>query len=354
MTEPLSARVDAPTTAPIPDHPDVAEWRSMTLDDLDAVMPAVRAVDVVDHPTWFTPRSDIADTFDMTGFDPANDSLIGFDADGSVVAIAFATRAAAADTRVQVYATGMVVPSYRGRGIGRQVLAWNLARSRQQLAESDSTLPGWILAYQYEENPSGMRLSERAGMRLERWFTSMDRVLADPIENVAAPSDIRIVPFSPALAEAARAARNDAFRDHWGSQPSTAERWNTFMTSEFLRPDLSFVAVESVAADAPGATDALGDPVRIVAFSLASVNEEDWEAQGYSSAYIDLIGVVRDHRRRGLAPAVTNATLVAARAAGLDRALLDVDTESPTGANALYERLGFRPNEREVAYVEEH
>ena len=34
--------------------------------------------------------------------------------------------------------------------------------------------------------------------------------------------------------------------------------------------------------------------------------------------------------------------------------VLDVDTESPTGANALYERLGFRPNEREVAYVEEH
>ena len=39
-------------------------------------------------------------------------------------------------------------------------------------------------------------------------------------------------------------------------------------------------------------------------------------------------------------------------AAGLERAVLDVDTASPTGANTLYEGLDFHATERSVALVE--
>jgi mycothiol synthase len=72
---------------------------------------------------------------------------------------------------------------------------------------------------------------------------------------------------------------------------------------------------------------------------------------GATNSYIDLIGVVRAHRRRGIAPAVVDATLAAIAAAGLERAVLDVDTASPTGANTLYEGLGFHATERMVAFV---
>ncbi|MFT4215351.1 MAG: hypothetical protein QM622_11325 [Microbacterium sp.] len=65
----------------------------------------------------------------------------------------------------------------------------------------------------------------------------------------------------------------------------------------------------------------------------------------------DLIGVVRDQRRRGLAPPVISATLQAIAAAGLEKAVLDVDTASPTGANTLYEGLGFAAAERSIAFV---
>ena len=82
------------------------------------------------------------------------------------------------------------------------------------------------------------------------------------------------------------------------------------------------------------------------------MNEDDWEALGASNAYIDLIGVVRAHRRRGLAPLVIAATLDAVASAGLEKAVLDVDTESPTGANTLYEGLGFVPTERSMALVQ--
>ena len=45
-------------------------------------------------------------------------------------------------------------------------------------------------------------------------------------------------------------------------------------------------------------------------------------------------------------------TLAAIAAAGLERAVLDVDTASPTGANTLYEGLDFHATERSVALVE--
>ena len=60
---------------------------------------------------------------------------------------------------------------------------------------------------------------------------------------------------------------------------------------------------------------------------------------------------MRAHRRRGVAPFVIAATLAAIGEAGLERAVLDVDTASPTGANSLYEGLGFVATERSVALV---
>ena len=346
-TLPLSARVDAPELAPVPQHPDVAHWRAATLDDIDAIMVLTGAADAVDHPSWVTPRDDIESVLESSHIDLAADTLLGFAADGSLIAHGRATRAAAADTRVQAYAMGTVHPDWRGRGIGRQLMAWSVARAQQHLAASDSLLPGWVIMYAEETNTAAVRLGERAGLAIERYFTTMERPLAEPIPDIAIPDDVRIIQFTPELAEATRLARNDAFRDHWGSQPNVPETWQKFVTGEIFRSDLSWIAVE----DAPGEPDATDDGLRVVAFALASVNRDDWALQGFSSSYIDLIGVVRHRRGQKLAPAVLAAHLRAASGEGLDKAILDVDTASPTGANTLYAGMGFEPTEREVALV---
>ncbi|MER3393480.1 MAG: GNAT family N-acetyltransferase, partial [Microcella pacifica] len=69
-----------------------------------------------------------------------------------------------------------------------------------------------------------------------------------------------------------------------------------------------------------------------------------------SSGYIGLVGTVRPWRRRGLASALLGAVLEAYSLEGLERAVLDVDTESPTGALGVYTALGFTPTTRDVAY----
>ncbi|WP_334684704.1 GNAT family N-acetyltransferase [Mycetocola sp. CAN_C7] len=69
---------------------------------------------------------------------------------------------------------------------------------------------------------------------------------------------------------------------------------------------------------------------------------------------MELIGVVRDWRGRRLAPALISRLLTSFGEAGLERAVLDVDTASPTGANSLYERLGFQAGTQEIALVIEY
>jgi len=336
---PLAERVGAPAEIAPPRHPDVASWRPATEADLDDIMELIRAADAVDHPRWTTPREDVVETFVAEHIDPSRDTILGTDAAGRVIAVGEAMVHPSRDVHLHAYLSGRVHPELRGRGIGRELMRWEHERALQQIVEAGVELPAAVYVYAEEGDIGARHLAERRGLAEERWFSSMVRDLSLPIPEVEASGteDIAIVAYSPERREAARLARNDAFRDHWGSLATPPERWARFIEGGLVRPDLSRLVVE-------------GD--RVVAFAIGSVNEEDWPVQGYSSVYIDLIGVVRDRRRRRLAPAVITALLRAAKDAGLEKAVLDVDTESPTGANSLYGRLGFGATERMVALVE--
>lgn len=343
VTLPLSSRVDAPQELPIPSHADVARWRPASPEDIDAILATQALSDRLDHPEWTTTREDLEEDFRAAHIDMSRDSLVGFDADGAVAAYGFVILGPGQDSRVQSYLPGTVRPDLRGRGVGRCLLDWQRGRSRQQLASSEKTIPGWSMIDVANGNDAALALAQDMGFVISRYFTTMNRVAAEPVPEIAAPDGIRIVRCTPDLFEAARLARNDAFRDHWGSQPRVPEEWAKFTGSSKFRPELSWVALEGSGADA-----------RVVAFALTSLNEHDWEAQGFSSGYIELIGVVRDWRGRRLAPALISRLLTSFGEAGLERAVLDVDTASPTGANSLYERLGFRATTQEIALVIEY
>ena len=344
LTERLDVlRADASTE--LPQHPDVAAWRAPTEADIDAIHAVAVAADAVDHPTWTTPREEIADTFDLPHIDQARDSVLALDASGTVIAFGSSFLHPARDGALTAHLGGAVHPQWRRRGIGTALLRWERARGIEQLAEAVATIDPapdaeWtadLKVYGEESQPDQRAIAEAAGFTPERWFTSMERDMAVIAPAVAAPEGITVVPYTHDRDDDARLARNDAFRDHWGSLPSQPESWAKFVGGPFFRADLSRLAL-----DAEGA---------IVGFCLASVNEDDWEALGATNSYIDLIGVVRAQRRRGIAPLVVAATLAAIGDAGLERAVLDVDTASPTGANTLYEGLGFYATERSVALV---
>ncbi len=223
MTGPLSSRVVAPATIGMPTGPSSVSWRRATFADVDALVEFWAAVAMADHPEWSETRDEIDDELKHSWVDLEKDSVIA-EADGQIVAHGLQIATPDPETIVRSIAFGGVRPSHRGRGIGRALLDWHRTRARQQLAASDLELPGWSMFYVEEKNDSGMRLAQRAGLPLVRYFTKMERDLADDIPNLALPEGLVLAIPTPADSARIMAAKNDAFRDHWGSQPSVPGR----------------------------------------------------------------------------------------------------------------------------------
>ncbi|MGH3358943.1 MAG: GNAT family N-acetyltransferase, partial [Nocardioidaceae bacterium] len=248
-------------------------------------------------------------------------------------------------SEVSVQLLGGVDPDWRGRGVGRRVLDWQRTRAAQNVADlraaAAADLPARIGSGVEEQVTSHTRLLERAGFTATRWFTELRRPLTGPYEVPPLDVDgLRVEPYIDAHAERLRVAHNEAFLDHWGSNPHDAESWRTnLLEDEAFRPQQSFVIVDRTAS---------GEPV--AAYVVNTEYEQDWAAQGFTAGYTEMLGVVRAWRGRGLARQLLARSARVFADAGHPYATLDVDAENPTGAVALYASLGYEAVHRSVYY----
>ncbi|MEU7579895.1 GNAT family N-acetyltransferase [Streptomyces sp. NPDC041068] len=338
---PLRDRVTAPSTVTLPTAGEGLVWRSVTAADIDLILDLKRTAGKVDHPRWLVTRDELEEEFKSPVFVPEDDAVIAVDATGRAVAYGSAVAPTSHETIVWVGLDGTVVPDRRGEGIGRALLAWQEARGLQHLAASDATLPGWLASSAHDHATSVLRLLEAHGYERVRWWLELECDLEEPITEPSPASGVRFVPYGEEWQERARAALNDAFRDHWGSQPITAEGWASGDRLESFRPDLSLLAVTP---------DGHGDE-RVVGFVFVDVAREEWPLRGGPFGFITSVGVRREARGQGLARTLLAHVLGALRAEGLGHAVLDVDAESPTGALGLYQSLGFTVTDRSTSLV---
>jgi ribosomal protein S18 acetylase RimI-like enzyme len=317
-------------------------WRPITVDDLPAWLELVRAIEDADD---LAERNDAADLHDQllagSWKDPAADSLIGIDATGVARAVGHVDVRPGDTRRVRAFCWGGVYPQWRGRGIGRQVLAWQEARGRQKIAATGKAAPGRLLVYAEERLADLRRLVQRAGFTEARWYIDMSRPVGD---GAAAPEvplgeGLRLVPYEAALSERVRQAHHEAFAEHWGSEPRSREDWErASVGGRCFRPGWSFVVLD-------------GDEV--AGYTLASAYEQDWPAMGYTFGWTDLLGVRPAWRGRRIAPALLAASMRAFAEAGMQRADIGVDAENASGALRLYTGLGYEPQRRSVAYIKD-
>lgn len=326
MTQPLSSRVPSVNVI-IPADSDGFTWRAAVVSDAAAISACDKDIAAVDHPQYHSTEEDIAEEFEHSYSDPATDSLVAIGPTGDVEAWGFAIASPVQETLVRSIIFGGVRPRSRGRGLGRTLVAWQHARALQQLASSDSLLPGRVIGYLEDGQHEALRLFERFGFTIGRYYLEFARDLSEPIAAAGELEGLRIVPFATEFSESARLAHNDAFRDHWGSQPLGAEQWQTLTGRSTFRGDLSALAIT-----------AEGD---VVGYAIVDVNPEHWDGQGFSSAYVDLLGVRRDYRGRGIAQTLLATVLASSATEGVDKVVLDVDSDSPTGAVGLYRGVGF-------------
>ncbi len=233
--------------------------------------------------------------------------------------------------RLTVHVSVGVRPEFRRSGTGRTLLGRLIGQAKALRDKKHPDHAGELKIWVQHGRGSMAGLASAFGFTVRRYFFDMGADL-HTVPTVREIPGVAIRQWTPADDESTRLAYNSAFADHWGSTPSDSQRWRkTFAESSFFRPEFSRLAVQDD---------------RVVGFVLVDEFGSETAAHGYRTGYIDRVGTVQSVRGRGVAAALLADTMGALAAAGVARAELAVDADSPTGAGRLYQRLGFTTQRR--------
>jgi mycothiol synthase len=270
------------------------------------------------------------------GFDPATDVVLA-EVDGALVGYAWVDWVDTTDALREFRLGGYVHPEWQGRGIGRRLLAWQEGYARSHPAAATSMRPLVLGSWSSELNVRKGRLLAAAGYTPVRSFFEMLRPTLDEIQVPPLPDGIEIRPVANDRESKKRLwdADVEAFEDHWGGFDSSDAAFEAWLVRPNWDADLWVAAWDG--AEVAGAV-------------MNTIYASDNEAFGRRRGWLDSVFVRRAWRRRGLAAALVGRSLVRLREAGMDEAMLGVDSDNPSGALALYERAGFEVHRRSAAY----
>lgn len=311
--------------APGWEHPDLAglTWRPLHREDLAALSDLVARCEGHDDPPYRTSAAELAqDVFDSADADLANGTIGAFDGSGRALAYGRVRRTGGGGN---VVIGGGVDPTLRRRGVGRIVLAWQLARAGSLGGEA-------VTVTTYVEDGMGdhSAMLEAEGFTPQRRFWELRRDLSQPLAEVAPlRAPLTLEPWRPELAEQVRVAHNESHDEHAGVELASPAAWAEDLAH--VVPEWSFLVL-----------DRATDRTPVAGYLLSGRYEQDWAALGFTSGYADLLGVRQRYRGRRVASALLSAAMHAYRADGMEYACLTVDSALDEGSSTLYEQLGFR------------
>jgi len=315
----------------LPVDPDLV-IRPMTAGDAPGVTALFAAAEQVDRTGEHVALTDVLDDLanPMTG---PGDWLVA-ERSGRLVGSSQLLPRAVADGSLSVAVHGVVHPGERRRGTGTALFGRLLTRAHAHVRKRGEHLRAVVTATAPSDLPGFEQLATDAGLRPFRYSFMMAADLGGP---AGAPPDLpaglTLHTWEGADHAELLAAHNRAFVDLPGWTPWDAEMWHTWVSGHrALRPAQSLLAR---AAD--GA---------LAAYVQTDEHDAVRQATGRREAFVAKVGVVPEHRRRGLASTLLRTAMVRHAAAGYDRAALDVDSENPTGALGIYEAAGFTVERR--------
>lgn len=267
------------------------------------------------------------------GIDAASDIVI-VEIDGKVVADAQVWRAVRNGTAM-FEVSGHVLPAFRRRGIGRALLAENLRRAVERAALEPLGAPIHVESFAEDVEVGHRAVLSAAGFEPVRHFFLMRVPSLEDVPAAPLPEGLEVRPVTPEQHRTIFDAEAEAFRDHWGHREQGDDLFRTMYAKKELDTSLWVVAWD-------------GDEIAGVVQTW--IWPEENERLGVKRGWLERISVRRPWRRRGLGRALTAAAMRRLHDAGMDDAMLGVDTENPTGALGLYESLGFTVNSNAAAY----
>ncbi|MEN9937743.1 MAG: hypothetical protein RLZZ387_4322, partial [Chloroflexota bacterium] len=286
--------------------------------DLAPIAAFLNTVEAHDQVEEGTSAEELRVDFAEPGFDPSRDVRVWEDDGGRIVGFGqlWAVEETADNDGFLWY---KLHPELRDGTLEPEVFAWAEGRLRER---------GRVLLRVVARDVEVERSAsiERLGFTPVRYFYRMSRPLDLPIPEPQFPVGYTLH-GGPHDAQAWAELYNESFVDHYNFHPHDAEQVRHWQEAPHERPELNLVAA------APDGT--------LAAFAWCSVRPSENERTGRKDGFIGVLGSRRGHRRIGLGRAMLLAAMQRLKEAGMDFARLGVDAASPTGANTLYESVGF-------------
>jgi mycothiol synthase len=268
----------------------------------------------------------VANAWTAPGVDRENDFVVVVDPDGAVAGYVFVESHA---PFTEVFSVGSVAVRHHGRGIGAAILDEAQRRAARFFPLAPPGERIVMHAGALAEEPRAAGLLTAHGFFEARRYARMAIEFAEPPALSGPIPEIEICPLRPGDEHAVYDCLGEAFADHWGGNWPSEESWrhDHIDASSDFEPELWQLAWRG--AELAGAliaeAGADGDP---------------------TEGHVSNIGVRRAYRRRGIGEALLRTSFVQFHRRGCRGVVLEVDTESITGATRLYERLGMTAEPR--------
>lgn len=316
------------TTTISPAPPDLPglNWQSFGRADLSALVELATACRRADGGLAFLLEpAALQDHY----FPDAPGSAIGaFRTDGRLAACASVhIVGCAGDQRTAL--ANLVHPDWRGRGVGKYLMGWSLARVGPLAAGAGADRPALQIRTETLTDAAD-RLYRAFGFAPIFEELVMQRDLHGPLPDRPLDSDVTLAVWHPCLVDQFFQAYDASFRDRPGFPRWSAEQWVAWVADDDLAPEWTLLALRG---EIP------------LGFLTASADPSTEPPGGY----ISQIGVIPEHRRRGLASALIVAAMQRMQASGAPLASLTVNTNNP-GAILAYDKLDFAIVGRRARY----
>ncbi len=312
-------------------------WRALNLEDAVRCAEISTAVSACAGAGERFQARDLRAEWTEPNFDLSASSAGLVDAQGKL--IAYAALFATEEPPVRPFFNWGVDPEHGDPQLRAKLLDWAIERGEAVIANCppDARVSLWGGAYQgYRADESAL---QAAGFSPGRLWHEMRIDMTERPAAFALPDGFVARPYRheadlPMLVDLVR----DSFSDHYGHIEQSFEK-DIEMFRHWLNGSPTF--------DPDRVLLALDEATGIVAGSVLPLTEYQ-RRPGFG--YIDMVGVRREYRRRGLASAMLIHCFVEYWDRGIKAVCLEVDGESLTNALALYERVGMRVTHSFVSY----
>ena len=294
--------------------------RSATESDVVAVFDLVIAVDLEEYGEPDYDEADVREDWSRERFDLTRDTWLVHDPDGALVAYAITW-----DKRPDE----LVVADVFARPGGHDLYPWLVATVSDR-AREHAAVSGAATTHVFNSEPNARRAAalRAAGYEVCRVFRRMVIDLAAPPPSPSPGPGVVVRPVGPDDLRVAWELQRESFANHFDHVPESYESWHARMVeTTTYRPEYWWLA------------EVDGVPAGIL---IGQRHEEN--------GWVKTLGTLPSARGRGAGTALLLTAFEAFRRDGSPRVGLGVDSDNSTGAMALYERIGMRPEQRYDCY----